>query len=170
MKKFIMPYENYIKDLNAGDIVLISGELLVMRDAAHKKIFEMLEEGYDIPFDIKGKMIYYMGPCPPKEGYAIGSAGPTTSKRMDNYTPRLLDIGLLGTIGKGSRNEGVRQAIIRNQGIYLSAIGGAGALYSKTIKSAEIIAFPELLSEAVRLIIVEDFPAIVAIDSKGKTI
>ncbi|MGI6702284.1 MAG: FumA C-terminus/TtdB family hydratase beta subunit [Christensenellales bacterium] len=169
-KYLIMPYENNILSLNAGDIVYITGELLVMRDAAHKKIYELLSRGEKLPFDINGGLVYYMGPCPPKPGCALGSAGPTTSKRMDAYTPALMDRGLLGSIGKGGRSDAVRDAVKRNKGIYLTAIGGAGAYYSKTINSSEVIAFPELLSEAVRLISVENFPAVVAIDSKGDKI
>ena len=170
MLELNMPYKENIKRLKAGDVVYITGELLVMRDAAHKRIYEMLQKGEQIPFDFKDKLIYFMGPCPPKPDYAEGSAGPTTAKRMDKYTPILMDRGLLGTVGKGGRNEDVRQAVLRNGGIYLAAIGGAGAYYSRSIKSSEVIAFPELLSEAVRLITVERFPAIVAIDSQGNTI
>lgn len=170
MIKLTMPYKDKINSLKAGDKVLITGELLVMRDAAHKKLFEIIENGKKLPFDIKDKIIYYMGPCPTKEGYTIGSAGPTTSKRMDSYTPTLMDMGLLGTIGKGSRNEDVRQAIIKNRGIYLTAIGGAGAYYSKTIRKSEIIAFSELMAESVRIIEVIDFPVIVAIDCNGNKI
>lgn len=167
MIKLTMPYEEQIKTLRAGDMVYITGELLVMRDAAHKKVFELINSGAKIPFDLKGRMIYYMGPCPPKNGYRIGSAGPTTSSRMDSYTPALMDMGIIGTIGKGPRSEEVKGAIIRNKGIYLSAIGGAGAYYSMTVKSSRILAFPELDAEAVRLIEVEDFPALVMIDSNG---
>lgn len=167
MIKLTMPYGEQIRELIAGDIVYITGDLLVMRDAAHKKMFELIDKGQEIPFDIKGKLIYYMGPCPAKPDYIVGSAGPTTSKRMDSYTPALMDMGLLGTIGKGSRSEEVRQSIIRNKGIYLSAIGGAGAIYAKTIKSSKVLAFQELQAEAVLEISVQDFPAIVVIDSKG---
>lgn len=167
MLRLQMPYKDTIPKLRIGDTLYLSGELLVLRDAAHQKIFEILRNGGAMPFDIKDRLIYYMGPCPPKDGYAIGSAGPTTSHRMDSYTPALMDMGLLGTIGKGSRSKEVVHAIKRNQGIYLSAIGGAGAYYSTTIKEAKVIAFPELLSEAVRLIRVENFPAVVAIDSLG---
>lgn len=170
MLKLNMPYNNTIRNLKAHDIVYITGELLVMRDAAHKKVFDLLDRGLDLPFDIKDRLIYYMGPCPAKEGQAIGSAGPTTSSRMDIFTPKLMDMGLLGTIGKGSRSKEVKEAIIRTKGIYLSAIGGAGAYYSTTIKEAKVIAFPELLAEAVRLIRVENFPAIVAIDCNGNEI
>lgn len=161
MIRLTMPYDINIRSLKSGDIVYISGELLVMRDAAHKKLFDLINSGHELPFDIKGRMIYYMGPCPAKDGQAMGSAGPTTSKRMDYYTPALMDMGLVGTIGKGSRSGEVIDAITRNKGIYLSAIGGAGAYYSKTITSAKVIAFPELLAEAVQLITVVDFPAVV---------
>lgn len=159
MIKLVEPYD--ISSLKVGDIVYITGHLLVMRDAAHKKIADLIHSGEEMPFDIRGQLIYYMGPCPATDGYAIGSAGPTTSKRMDSYTPMLMNMGLLGTIGKGSRSEEVNNSIKSNKGIYLSAIGGAGAYYAKTIKSEKVIAFPELLAEAVRLIYVEDFPAIV---------
>ncbi len=161
--KLLMPYKENIMSLKKDDIVYITGDLLVMRDAAHKKIFDMLAAGEKLPFDINGKMIYYMGPCPTQDGYAIGSCGPTTSSRMDTFTPKLMEMGLIGTIGKGSRNKEVEFSIKKNNGIYLSAIGGAGAYYASTVKSCEIIAFPELLAEAVRLIKVEDFPTIVVI-------
>lgn len=170
MIKLTPPYKENIKNLKAGDTIFITGKLLVARDAAHKRIFEYLAQGKELPFDFQDCLIYFMGPCPPKEGFAIGSAGPTTSSRMDSFTPKLMDMGLTGTIGKGSRNNEVKDAIKRNKGIYLSAIGGAGAFYSKSIKSSKVIAFEELMAESVRLIEVENFPAVVVIDSNGNTI
>lgn len=153
--------------LKAGDKVLISGTLYTARDAAHKRFIELINQGKDLPFDIKGQIIYYTGPTPAKPGMIIGSCGPTTSSRMDSYTPQLLEMGLKGMIGKGSRGKEVIEAIKRYKAVYFLAVGGAGALISKTIKKAEIIAFPELGPEAVRRLEVEDFPAIVAIDCYG---
>jgi fumarate hydratase subunit beta len=137
------------------------------RDAAHKKFFELLDRGEELPIPIKGQIIYFVGPTPAKPGRPIGSAGPTTSGRMDAYTPRLLDLGLKATIGKGQRSEEVKEALVRNKAVYLMAVGGAAALIAKCVKSAEIVAYPELGAEAVRRIEVVDFPAIVVNDSKG---
>ncbi|MFC1920240.1 Fe-S-containing hydro-lyase [Chloroflexota bacterium] len=159
--------EKTIKSLKSGDRIIISGVIYVARDAAHKRIVESLQEGNPVPFDIKGQTIYYMGPTPARPGQPLGSAGPTTSVRMDTYTPRLLAEGLKGMIGKGMRSQPVKDAIIKHKAVYLSAIGGIGALNSKSIKKSEIIAYEELGAEAVRRLEVEDFPAIVINDIHG---
>ncbi len=153
--------------LRAGDMVYISGTIYTARDAAHKRMAEALQEGKELPIDLRESMIYYMGPSPAREGRPIGSAGPTTASRMDKYTPQLLDLGLLGMIGKGKRSKEVHDAIVRNRAVYLAAIGGAGALLSKAIVSSEIVAYDDLGTEAIRRLKVEDFPAIVVIDSEG---
>jgi fumarate hydratase subunit beta len=147
--------------------VLLSGVIYTARDAAHKRIVEALSEGKEPPFPLQDAVIYYVGPTPAKEGQAIGSAGPTTSYRMDAYAPTLLDLGETGMIGKGPRNAAVKEAIVRNGAVYFAAIGGAGALISKSIKEAEVIAYDDLGAEAVRRLVVEDMPVIVAIDSQG---
>ena len=156
-----------ISKLHAGDIVYITGTIFCARDAAHKRMSEALETGKKLPFDLEGNVIYYLGPSPARPGNVTGSAGPTTSSRMDKYTPALLDLGLKGMIGKGKRNDAVKEAIVRNGAVYFAAVGGAGALLSEKIKSAEIIAYEDLGTEAVRKMYVEDFPAIVAFDSFG---
>lgn len=156
--------------LNAGDRVLLSGTVYTARDAAHKRLFELLDKGEKTPFDIDGACIYYAGPTPPKEGAVIGSCGPTTSSRMDRFAPRLLDLGLAAMIGKGERNEAVTDAIVRNGAVYLCAIGGAGALAASCIKECEEIAFFDLGCESVKRLTVENFPLIVAIDSHGGTL
>lgn len=162
--------EKTAKSLQAGDYVYLTGTVYVARDAAHKRMKEALDAGKKLPFDIKDAIIYYMGPSPAREGRPIGSAGPTTSGRMDKYTPELLDLGLKGMIGKGRRTQEVTDAIIRNNAVYFAAVGGAGALLSKKIFSSEIIAYEDLGAEAVRRLRVEDFPVIVAIDSRGHNI
>jgi fumarate hydratase subunit beta len=154
--------------LQAGDMVYITGTIYSARDAAHKRMDEALKEGKPLPFDIKDAAIYYMGPSPAREGRAIGSAGPTTASRMDKYTPELLDLGLRAMIGKGKRSDAVREGIVRNGAVYFAAIGGEGALLSKAIRSAEVVAYADLGTEAVRKLEVKDFPAIVVIDSKGR--
>lgn len=156
-----------IADLKAGDRVLLSGTLYTARDAAHKRMTDAMERGEPLPFPIEGALIYYAGPSPAKPGQVIGAAGPTTSYRMDAYTPRLLDLGLIAMIGKGERSPMVLDAIIRNRAVYFAAVGGAGALIAKSILQAEIIAYPELGTEAVTKLTVKDFPVIVAIDSRG---
>ncbi|MBU6415131.1 Fe-S-containing hydro-lyase [Patescibacteria group bacterium] len=167
-KKILLPLtDEIIAGLKAGDAVLLSGILFTGRDAAHKRIVEALARGEAPPFDIQGATIYYMGPSPAKPGAIIGAAGPTTSGRMDAYTPRLLQEGLKGMIGKGFRSEAVRQAIVEHHGVYFAAIGGIGALISKCVKKAEVIAYPELGAEAVLKLEVEDFPAIVINDIHG---
>ncbi len=156
-----------IESLKAGDEVYISGVIYTGRDAAHKRLIQLLEKGEKLPFDIKGQMIYYVGPCPEKPGQIIGSAGPTTSGRMDAYTPRLLELGLKGMIGKGLRDNNVKKAMINHKAVYFGAIGGAAALIAASIKSQEIIAFEDLGTEAIRRLEVEDFPVVVVIDSEG---
>lgn len=171
MKKITLPIDkNTAQQLKAGDSVLISGEILTARDCAHKRLTDMIKNGEKLPFDLNGAIIYYAGPCPAKPGMASGSCGPTTSSRMDVYAPLLLDLGLGGMIGKGEMSDEVRQAIIRNTGVYFAAIGGAGAIYGKSIVKSELIAFPELLSEAVRRLTVVDFPCVVAYDCHGGSI
>jgi fumarate hydratase subunit beta len=168
MKKITTPFtEEQTKGLKSGDTVLITGFLYTARDAAHARLVKLIEEGKELPFDIKEQIIYYVGPTPAKPGNVIGSAGPTTSYRMDSYAPTLLDHGLKGMIGKGKRDAGVKESIIKNNGVYFAAVGGAAALIAKTIKSAEIIAYEDLGAEAIRKIYVEDFPAIVINDVYG---
>jgi len=156
-----------IEKFRAGDTVLISGTLYTARDAAHQRLVQLVEEGKELPFDLTGQIIYYVGPTPAKPGMAIGSAGPTTAYRMDPYAPTLLDLGLKGMIGKGARDQAVIDSLKRNTAVYFAATGGAGALISQTIKSAEIIAYEDLGTEAIRRITVQDFPAIVANDIYG---
>jgi len=156
--------------LNAGDQVYINGILYAARDAAHKKMAEIIEEGGKLPFDPKGQIIYYVGPCPAKEGQAIGSAGPTTSGRMDIYTPELIYLGLAGMIGKGERSKEVKEAAKKNGCVYFGAVGGLGALISKKIVSQEVIAFPELGTESLRKLVVNDFPATVILDLHGENL
>ena len=162
--------EEITKDLKAGDYVYITGTIYVARDAAHKRMIEALDRGEQLPIEIENATIYYMGPSPAREGRPIGSAGPTTASRMDKYTPEMLDLGLKGMIGKGKRSDAVREAIIRNGAVYFAAVGGAGALLSKSIKSSEVIAYDDLGTEAIRKLEVENFPAIVVIDSDGNNL
>ena len=159
--------EETLKNLRAGDQVFISGVIYVGRDAAHKRLIEALDQGKPLPFDIKGQSIYYMGPAPAKPGYAIGSAGPTTSGRVDVYSPRLMAEGLKVMIGKGFRSQAVKDAIKKYGAVYLAAIGGAGVLISKSIKKSEVIAYEELGAEAIRRLEVENFPATVINDIYG---
>ena len=158
------------RSLKAGDYVYISGTIYTARDAAHKRMDETLRCGGALPVDIKGQMIYYMGPSPAREGRPIGSAGPTTASRMDKYTPRLLELGMGAMIGKGKRTKEVIDAIIRNKAVYFAAVGGAGALLSKCIKKSEVICYEDLGAEAIRKLEVEDFPAIVVIDKDGNNL
>lgn len=162
--------EEEIKELRSGDYVYITGTIYTARDAAHKRMSEIFSEEKTLPFDIKNNIIYYMGPSPAREGRIIGSAGPTTSSRMDKYTPSLLDLGLKGMIGKGKRSEDVKDAIVRNQAVYFAAVGGAGALLSKKIISSEVIAYDDLGTEAIRKLEVIEFPVIVVIDSLGNNL
>ena len=155
------------KKLRAGDYVYITGTIYTARDAAHKRMYEALEKGESLPLDMTNNVIYYMGPSPAREGRPIGSAGPTTASRMDKYAPALLDLGLIGMIGKGKRSKAVKEAIVRNGAVYFAAVGGAGALLSKSIQSSEIIAYDDLGTEAVRRLEVKEFPVIVVIDSEG---
>lgn len=159
--------DEQVAKLRAGDRVLISGRLLTARDAAHKRLFELAKAGQKLPVDLRGQVIYYVGPTPGKPGEIIGSAGPTTSGRVDSYTPALLALGLKGMIGKGSRSQEVRQAMVQHRAVYLAAVGGAGALLRKRIRKSEVVAYPELGTEAIRLLEVEDFPAIVVNDTHG---
>lgn len=157
----------HVKMLRAGDTVLLSGTVYTARDAAHAKILETLSRGGKLPFNIDGAVIYYAGPTPAKDGMPIGSCGPTTSSRMDKFTPALLDVGLCAMIGKGKRDDTVIEAIRRNGAVYFCAVGGAGAIVAKCVKSAEVIAYPELGCEAVRKLEIEDLPLIVGIDPLG---
>lgn len=156
--------------LHAGDYVYLTGTIYTARDAAHKRMDEALDRGETLPFDIKGNIIYYMGPSPAREGRPIGSAGPTTASRMDQYTPRLLDIGMGAMIGKGKRTKEVIEGIVRNQSVYFAAVGGAGAILSKCILSSELVAYEDLGTEAIRKLEVKDFPVIVVIDSQGNNL
>lgn len=158
------------KQLKAGDMVYISGTIFTARDAAHKRMAETLASGGKLPIELEGNTIYYMGPSPAREGRPIGSAGPTTSSRMDKYAPKLLDLGLGGMIGKGKRSQAVVDAIKRNGSVYFAAIGGAGALLSKSITESEVVAYDDLGTEAIRKLKVERFPAIVVIDSEGNNL
>jgi fumarate hydratase subunit beta len=156
-----------IADLKTGDDVLISGVLYTMRDAAHERVINIIDTGKKLPFDLNNQVIYYCGPTPAKPGNVIGSCGPTTAGRMDKYTPKLLELGLKGMIGKGSRSEEVKEAIKKYKAVYFSALGGLGALYATTIKKSEIIAFPELGPEAIYRLEVADFYAVVINDIYG---
>ena len=159
-----------LKSLHAGDYVYISGTIYTARDAAHKRMIETLDEGRELPLDLKDNVIYYMGPSPAREGRPIGSAGPTTASRMDKYTPRLLDLGMGAMIGKGKRSQAVIDAIVRNGAVYFAAVGGAGAILSKCIKESEVIAYDDLGTEAIRKLTVENMPMIVVIDSEGNNL
>jgi fumarate hydratase subunit beta len=159
--------EETIKKLKAGDQVFISGVIYTARDAAHKRLAEALDKGEKLPFDLTNQTVYYMGPSPAKPGQVIGSAGPTTSGRMDSYAPRLMAAGLKGMIGKGNRSQAVKDAIKKYKAVYFAAIGGAGALISKSIKKAEVIAYEDLGAEAIRRLEVENFPATVINDIYG---
>ena len=171
MRKIHTPLnEDITKKLKAGDSILLSGTIYTARDAAHERLINLLKEGKELPLNIKGEIIYYVGPTPEKQGEVIGAAGPTTSYRMDVYTPELLNLGLKGMIGKGKRSEQVKEAIVRNGSVYFAAVGGAGAILSKAIKKSEVIAYDDLGTEAIRKLYVEDFPAIVVIDSQGNNL
>lgn len=161
------PIDNEIvNSLKAGDCVYITGTIYTARDAAHKRMYEAIKNGENIPFELKNNIIYYLGPSPAREGQVIGSAGPTTSSRMDEYTPLLLEHGLKGMLGKGKRSDNVIESMHKNNAVYFAAIGGAGALLSKCIKKAEVIAYDDLGTEAIRKLEVENLPAIVVIDNK----
>ena len=156
-----------INNLKSGDFVYITGTIYTARDAAHKRMYESLERGENLPIDVENQIIYYMGPSPAREGRPIGSAGPTTSSRMDKYAPQLLDLKLAGMIGKGKRSQVVIESIIKNEAVYFAAVGGAGALLSKCILESQVVAYDDLGTEAIRKLTVKDLPVIVVIDSKG---
>ena len=156
--------------LRAGDYVYLTGVVYSARDAAHKRMKEALDQGKDLPIELKNNVIYYMGPSPAREGRPIGSAGPTTASRMDKYTPQLLDLGLKGMIGKGKRTQEVKEAMIRNGAVYFAAVGGAGALLSKCIVNSQVIAYEDLGTEAIRRLEIKDFPVIVVMDSQGNNL
>ena len=156
--------------LHAGDFVFLSGQMYVARDAAHKRLMELIDKNEKLPIDLKDCTIYYMGPSPAREGRPIGSAGPTTASRMDKYAPTLLDLGEKAMVGKGKRTKDVLDAVVRNHAVYFAAIGGAGALLSKCIKKSEVIAYEDLGAEAIRLITVEDFPVIVVADDHSNNL
>ena len=162
--------EEVVRSLEAGDYVYITGIIYTARDAAHKRIYDSILKGEEIPFDLTNNIVYYLGPTPAREGKVIGSAGPTTSSRMDKYAPLLMEQGLKGMIGKGKRNEDVLSAIKDNTCVYFAAVGGAGAILSKCIKKSEVIAYDDLGTEAIRKLEVKDFPAIVVVDCKGNNL
>lgn len=167
-KRIRAPFDDETgRNLKAGESVLISGKIIAARDAAHKRLVECLDKGEPLPLDLKGQVVYYVGPSPARPGHAVGSAGPTTSGRMDAYAPRLMKEGLKGMIGKGYRSKEVVDAMQENGVPYFAAIGGAGALIAKTIRGYKVIAWPDLGTEALAEMEVEDFPAIVVIDSEG---
>ncbi|MDE5589340.1 MAG: Fe-S-containing hydro-lyase [Acetatifactor sp.] len=172
MEKYInVPLaEGAASELRAGDYVYLTGTIYTARDAAHKRMYEALERGEQLPVEMGNNVIYYMGPSPARPGRPIGSAGPTTSSRMDKYTPTLLDLGLKGMIGKGRRSQAVRDAIVRNGAVYFAAVGGAGALLSRSIVSSEVIAYDDLGTEAIRRLEVKDFPVIVVMDAEGNNL
>jgi fumarate hydratase subunit beta len=159
--------EEVISKWRSGDKILISGIIYTGRDAAHKRLVELIDKGESLPFDVKGQIIYFVGPTPARPGRAVGSAGPTTSYRMDAYSPRLIEKGLKGMIGKGSRSKEVIEAMMKHKCVYMTAVGGAGALISRCIKSSEIIAYDDLGPEAIRKMKVENFPVIVVNDTSG---
>ena len=159
-----------LKTLKSGDYVYITGTIYTARDAAHLRMDKALNRGEQLPVSLENNIIYYMGPSPAREGRPIGSAGPTTASRMDKYAPRLLDLGLKGMIGKGKRSDAVKEAIVRNGAVYFAAVGGAGALLSKSILSSEVVAYDDLGTEAIRRLEVKDFPVIVVIDSLGNNL
>ena len=158
------------KELRAGDYVYLTGTIYTARDAAHKRMDEALERGEELPLEMRNNVIYYMGPSPAREGRPIGSAGPTTASRMDKYAPRLLDLGQKAMIGKGKRTQEVKEAVMRNHGVYFAAVGGAGALLSKCIRKSETVCYEDLGAEAVLKLEVENFPVIVVIDSEGNNL
>ena len=162
--------EQITADLHAGDYVYITGTIYVARDAAHKRMMEVLDAGKELPIPIKDATIYYMGPSPAREGRPIGSAGPTTASRMDKYAPRLLDLGEKAMIGKGKRTKDVIEAVVRNHAVYFAAVGGAGALLSKCITKSEVVCYDDLGAEAIRKLEVENFPVIVVVDSEGNNL
>ncbi len=170
-KKLTLPLKKEdVETLTIGDYCFLTGEMYVARDAAHKRLFELIKEDKPLPIDIDGETIYYMGPSPAREGRPIGSAGPTTAGRMDKYTPTLLDMGLRAMIGKGKRTPEVYESMKKNRAVYFAAIGGAGALLSKCIKRSDVVCYEDLGAEAIRRLYVEDFPVIVVADSQGNVL
>lgn len=172
MKKIVtVPLlERDIETLKAGDYVYLTGTIYTARDAAHKRMYESLKNGEKLPIELNGNVLYYLGPSPAREGQVIGSAGPTTSSRMDKYTPDMLDLGLKGMVGKGKRSPRVIEAMKRNHAVYFAAVGGAGALLSQCIKSSEVIAYDDLGTEAIRRLYIEELPVIVVIDKDGNNL
>lgn len=162
--------EQDIEELKAGDYVYLTGTIYTARDAAHKRMYDSMKKGESLPIDLKGNVLYYLGPSPAREGQVIGSAGPTTSSRMDKYTPDMLDAGLKGMVGKGKRSPEVIEAMKRNHAVYFAAVGGAGALLSKCIKEAEVVAYDDLGTEAIRKLYIENLPVIVVIDKDGNNL
>lgn len=162
--------EQDIEELKAGDYVYLTGTIYTARDAAHKRMYDSMKKGEALPIELKGNVLYYLGPSPAREGQVIGSAGPTTSSRMDKYTPDMLDAGLKGMVGKGKRSPEVIEAMRRNQAVYFAAVGGAGALLSKCIKEAEVVAYDDLGTEAIRRLYIENLPIIVVIDKEGNNL
>ena len=170
-KKISLPITKEISDeLHIGDFCYLTGEMYVARDAAHKRLMELIDKSEALPIELDGATIYYMGPSPAREGRPIGSAGPTTASRMDKYAPTFLDLGLKAMVGKGKRTKAVLDAIVRNKATYFAAIGGAGALLSERIKSSEIVCYEDLGAEAIRKIYVEDFPVVVVADCHGENL
>ena len=159
-----------IDELRAGDYVYLTGTIYTARDAAHKRMYDSMKKGEDLPIDLNGNVLYYLGPSPAREGQVIGSAGPTTSSRMDKYTPDMLDAGLKGMVGKGKRSKEVIEAMKRNGAVYFAAVGGAGALLAQCIKEAEVVAYDDLGTEAIRRLHIEDLPVIVVIDKEGNNL
>ncbi len=171
MKKLNLPLTKQdIADLRMGESVLLSGTIITGRDAAHKRLYELIENGENLPVDITGQIIYYVGPAPAKPNYVVGPAGPTSSYRMDKYTPALLDLGMVGMIGKGARSQEVIDSIVKNKAVYFAAIGGAAALIANSIVGEELLCYEDLGTEAIRRYALKDFPCIVAIDSNGNDI
>ena len=162
--------EQDIEELKAGDYVYLTGTIYTARDAAHKRMYDSMKKGEALPIELKGNVLYYLGPSPAREGQVIGSAGPTTSSRMDKYTPDMLDAGLKGMVGKGKRSPEVIEAMKRNQAVYFAAVGGAGALLSKCIKEAEVVAYDDLGTESIRRLYIENLPVIVVIDKEGNNL
>ena len=162
--------EQDIEELKAGDYVYLTGTIYTARDAAHKRMYDSMKKGESLPIDLKGNVLYYLGPSPAREGQVIGSAGPTTSSRMDKYTPDMGDAGLKGMVGKGKRSPEVIEAMKRNHAVYFAAVGGAGALLSKCIKEAEVVAYDDLGTEAIRKLYIENLPVIVVIDKDGNNL
>ena len=173
MNEYKLNTENineWVENLVAGDRVLLSGAVFTARDAAHKRIKEMLQNGEQPPFELENSVVYFAGPTPEKDGLAIGSIGPTTSSRMDSFSPLMISLGQKAMIGKGNRNENVISAIKEYGAVYFAAIGGAGALYSKCVEACEVMAFEDLGCESIKKLIIKDFPLLVAIDSKGDSL